>query len=152
VFHSDEGEVTYSVIARTASIGIDIPATYQRISAAVTDALRLLGIPADYNTGDVKNCPNLTINNKKISGSAQTIRKGVVLQHGTLLLNVDFEKMFTLLRVPWATSCLQVVDIAKRKITSINEKLGHAVSSETASNALIAGFKTRLAFNWWLVN
>lgn len=141
VFHSDEGEVTYGVVAQTASIGKDIPATYQRIYAAVTDALRLLGIPADYNTGDVKNCPNLTVNNKKISGSAQTIRKGVVLQHGTLLLNVDFEKMFTLLRVPWAKSCIQVADVAKRKITSIHETLGHAVSPETASNALIAGFK-----------
>ncbi len=141
VFHSAEGEVTYGVIAQTANIGRDIPAAYQRICAAVTDALRLLGVPADYNTGDVKNCPNLTVNGKKISGSAQTIRNGVVLQHGTLLLNVDFEEMFTLLRVPWAKSCMQVAAVAKRKITSVRETLGHAVSPETAGNALIAGFK-----------
>lgn len=141
VFHSAEGEVTYGVIAQIANIGRDIPATYQRICTAVTDALRLLGIPADYNTGDVKNCPNLTVNGKKISGSAQTIRSGVVLQHGTLLLNIDFEEMFTLLRVPWAKSCLQVAAVAKRKITSVRETLGHAVSPETAGNALIAGFK-----------
>jgi len=141
VFHSAIDEVTYSVIAQTANIAKDIPSTYQHIYAAITDALRLLGIPADYNTGDVKNCPNLTVNGKKISGSAQTIRKGMVLQHGTILLNVNFTEMFTLLRVPWATSCMQVAAVAKRKITSVHETLGHAVSPETASNALIAGFK-----------
>ena len=141
VFHSATDEVTYSVIAQTANIAKDIPATYQRIYAAITDALRLLGIPADYNTGNQKNCPNLTVNNKKISGSAQTIRKGAVLQHGTLLLNVNFTQMFTLLRVPWAKNCMHVTAVAKRKITSIHETVGHAVSPETASNALIQGFQ-----------
>jgi len=141
VFHSAEDEVTYSVITQTANIGKDIPATYQRIYEAITDALRLLGIPADYNTGDQKNCPNLTVNGKKISGSAQAHKSGIVLQHGTLLLNVDLERMFTLLRVPWAKTCMQVVNVAKNKITSVKAELGHAVSPETASNALIAGFK-----------
>jgi lipoate-protein ligase A len=36
---------------------------------------------------------------------------------------------------------MQVATVAKRKITSIYETLGHAVSPETASNALISGFK-----------
>jgi lipoate-protein ligase A len=141
VFHSATDEVTYSVTAQTTNIGIDIPATYQHIYAAITDALRLLGIPADYNTGKAKNCPNLTVNGKKISGSAQTIRKGIVLQHGTLLLNVNFTEMFTLLRVPWANNCMQVTAVAKRKITSVHETLRHHVSAETASNALITGFQ-----------
>ena len=141
VFHSQTGEITYSVIAQTTKIGNTIPATYQRIYAAVTDALRLLGIPADYNTGDTKTCPNLTVNNKKISGSAQAIRKGTLLQHGTLLLDVDFNEMFQLLRVPWANNCMQVVAVAKRKITSVQDTLNHAVKPETAANALIEGFK-----------
>ncbi len=141
VFHSAQDEVTYSVIAQTSKIGKSIPDTYQHIYAAVTDALRLLGIPADYSTGDTKNCPNLTVNNKKISGSAQAIRKGTLLQHGTLLLNVNLEQMFQLLRVPWAKTCMQVATVAKRKITSVHETLGHAVSPETAANALTEGFK-----------
>jgi lipoate-protein ligase A len=49
--------------------------------------------------------------------------------------------MFTLLRVPWAKTCMQVTAVAKKKITSVHETLGHAVSPETASNALTAGFK-----------
>jgi lipoate-protein ligase A len=150
VFHSADDEVTYSVTAKTANIDKDIPAAYQRIYAAITDALRLLGIPADYNTGDQKNCPNLTVNGKKISGSAQAHKSGIVLQHGTVLLNVDLELMFTLLRVPWAKTCMQVIQVAKNKITSIKAELGHSVSAETASNALSVGFKN--AFGIQLAN
>jgi lipoate-protein ligase A len=150
VFHSAEGEVTYSVITQTTTLGKDIPTTYQHIYAAITDALRLLGIPADYNTGNAKNCPNLTVNNKKISGSAQAIRKSTVLQHGTILLDIDLKKMFTLLRVPWAKTRMQVVNVAKNKITSIKETLGHTVSAETAANALSIGFKN--AFGIHLTN
>jgi lipoate-protein ligase A len=49
--------------------------------------------------------------------------------------------MFTLLRVPWAKTCTEVVNVAKRKITSVKEELGHEVSAETVQNALAVGFK-----------
>jgi lipoate-protein ligase A len=151
VYHDAEDEVTYSVVAKTEDLGVtDITAVYARIYAGIADALRLLGITADFNEGDAKNCPNLTVKGKKISGSAQAHKSGVVLQHGTFLLNVDLEKMFTLLRVPWAKTCAEVVGVAKNKITSVKAELGHAVSAETANNALSVGFKN--AFGIQLIN
>ena len=142
VYHDAEDEVTYSLIAKTEDLGVtDIAAVYARVYAGIADALRILGITADFNEGDAKNCPNLTVNGKKISGSAQAHKSGIVLQHGTLLLSVDLERMFTVLRVPWAKTCMEVVGVAKNKITSVKEELGHAVSAETANNALSVGFK-----------
>ncbi len=144
VYHDYEGEVTYSVTAKTADLGTaDITSVYAKIYEAITDALRLLGIPADFSRGDQKNCPNLTVNGKKISGSSQTITRGVVLQHGTVLRSVDLPKMFTLLKLKNA-SCTQAADIAKRKITSIQNELGHAVMPETIANALAQGFRAIL--------
>jgi len=144
VYHDYEGEVTYSVTAKTADLGTaDITSVYAAIYEAITDALRLLGIPADFSRGDQKNCPNLTVNGKKISGSSQTITRGVVLQHGTVLRSVDLPKMFTLLKLKNA-SCTQATDIAKRKITSIQNELGHAVMPETIANALAQGFRAIL--------
>jgi lipoate-protein ligase A len=141
VYHDYEGEVTYGVIAKTCDLGAgDIISVYTRIYGAITDALRLLGVPADFSSGDEKNCPNLTVNGKKISGSSQTITRGVVLQHGTLLLNADLPKMFTLLKLKSAT-CAQATDIAKRKITSIQNELCHPVKPDTVANALAQGFK-----------
>ena len=144
VCHDYEGEVTYSVIAKTADFGTgDITTVYTKIYGAITDALRLLGVPADFSTGDAKNCPNLTVNGKKISGSSQTITRGVVLQHGTILRSVDIDKMFQLLQLKGA-SCTQAADIGKRKITSIQTELGHKISPDTVANALAQGFKAIL--------
>ena len=144
VYHDFEDEVTYSVIAKTEAFGPgDITAVYSMIYEAIKDALRLLGITADFSTGDVKNCPNMTVNGKKISGSSQTITRGVVLQHGTLLRSVDFPKMFQLLKLKNIT-CSQATDIGKRKITSIQNELGHDVMPETVANALAQGFRAML--------
>jgi lipoate---protein ligase len=145
VYHDELGELTYSVIAKTEDMGAkDITEVYSRIYAAVSEALGMLGIPTDFSPGDAKNCPNLTVKGKKISGSAQANKSGIVLQHGTLLLDVDLPKMFTVLRVPWANNCMQVVNVAKGKITSVTGELGHNVTPETAANAIAHGFAVAL--------
>jgi lipoate-protein ligase A len=145
VYHDERDEVTYSLIAKTDDLGVkDIAAVYAKVYDGIRDALRLLGITADFNEGDAKNCPNLTVKGRKISGSSQAHKRETVLQHGTLLLDVDLEKMFTLLRVSWAKTCMEVVGVAKNKITSVKGELGHVVSAETAANALATGFKNAL--------
>ena len=145
VYHDERDEVTYSLTAKTSDLGVkDLMAVYAKIYSGIRDALRILGISTDFSEGNEKNCPNLTVNGRKISGSSQANKRETILQHGTLLLDVDLEKMFTLLRVPWAKTCMEAVNVAKNKITSVKCELGHAVSSETAANALIAGFENAL--------
>jgi len=144
VYHDFEGEVTYSIVAKTETLrSSDITAVYDKVYESIKDALRILGITADFSTGDAKNCPNMTVGGKKISGSSQTITRGVILQHGTLLRNVDLTKMFQLLKLK-NTTCSQAADIGRRKITSIYTELGHAVSPDTIANALSQGFKAML--------
>ena len=145
VYHDERDEVTYSLIANTGDLGVsDIAAIYAKVYAGLKDSLRILGLTADFNVGDAKNCPNLTVKGKKISGSSQANKRDFVLQHGTLLLDADFERMFTLLRVPWAKTCVEVVNVAREKITSVKTELGHAISPDTAGNALEFGFSNAL--------
>jgi len=127
----------------------DITAVYAEIYAGLAEAVKILGLKADFNKGNVKTCPNLIVSGKKISGSAQSHKKGVVLQHGTLLVDVDLEKMFTFLRVPWARTCMEVVGVAERKITSVKKELRRHVSLEEVKEALVKGFEK--AFNMKLV-
>jgi lipoate-protein ligase A len=142
VYHDTEDEVTYSVIVNKKDLGTeDITAIYAKIYGGMAEAIGVLGIQADFHEGDAKTCPNLMVAGKKISGSAQCHRRNVVLQHGTLLLNVDLERMFTLLRVPWINTCLEVVSVAKRKITCMKEKLGRDIPLEEVNQALIEGFQ-----------
>ncbi len=145
VYHDERDEVTYSLVAKTSYWGAKgLTSVYAKVYDGIRDALRLLGITADFNEGDAKNCPNLRVKGRKISGSSQANKRDIVLQHGTLLLDVDLEKMFTLLRVPWAKTCMEVVNVARNKHTSVKDELGHAVSAETAANALAVGFKNAL--------
>jgi lipoate---protein ligase len=144
VYHDFEGEVTYSVIAKVNALGTpDITTLYNKIYSAVNDGLRILGFLGDFSTGDVKNCPNLTVKGKKLSGSSQTITRGVVLQHGTVLVSVDLPKMFQLLKLK-DVECALAAEIGKRKITSIQNELGHKVSHSTVANALANGFRAML--------
>jgi lipoate-protein ligase A len=147
VYHDCLGEITYGVIAKTADLGTaDVTTVYSKIYEAIQAALALLGITADFSGGDTKNCPNMTVGGKKISGSSQAITRGVVLQHGTVLRSVDLPKMFTLLKLK-SVACSQAVDIARRKITSVENELGHAVEPETVADALVKGFASVLNVN-----
>jgi len=133
VYHDSQGEITYSVIAKEEDFGTtDVFQAYNIICNGLIEAAKILGVKADFNPGDPKNCPNIAIQGKKISGSAQFHRGGVLLQHGTFLLEADLEKMFTFLQIPWA------------KLTSIKNELGEKVSTEEAYRALVKGFEKAL--------
>ena len=142
VYHDAQDEITYSVVARKEDLGAEeIAAVYSTINAGLAEALRILGIHADFNQGTAKACPNLTVKGKKISGSAQAHRSGAFLQHGTLLSEVNLKRMFTFLRVPWAKTRKQIVSIAENRITSINAELGKTVSAAELNEALVKGFE-----------
>jgi lipoate-protein ligase A len=145
VYHDSEGEITYSVIVKKEDLGAeDITAAYDKICGGLINALELLGVKADFNPGDYKNCPNIAINGKKISGSAQSLKRGTILQHGTLLMSVNLKKMFTFLRVPWAKTCVELVNIAERKITSVKNETGSETTVQQAYSALVQGFQNAL--------
>ncbi|MFQ6086430.1 MAG: biotin/lipoate A/B protein ligase family protein [Candidatus Bathyarchaeia archaeon] len=142
VYHDFEGEITYSAIAKEEDLGTqDVVVAYNTICNGLIEAAKILGVKANFDPGDPRNCPNIAIDGKKISGSAQFHKGGVLLQHGTFLLDVDLTKMFTFLRVPWAKTITDVICVAKERITSIKHELASNISVERAYQALIKGFQ-----------
>jgi lipoate-protein ligase A len=94
VFHSSAGEVTYSLMAPEAMIGMDINATYRDVCNRVVRALKRIGIVSTFVPIN-----DIVTEGRKISGSAQTRRSGAVLQHGTIIYDLDRERMFRALKV-----------------------------------------------------
>jgi len=92
VFHHDE--ITYSIILPERFVSSDIIESYSKICKGVIFGLNNLGLNASF-----KPINDIIVNNKKISGNAQTRKRGVLLQHGTILIDVDLNKMFSLLKV-----------------------------------------------------
>ncbi len=145
VYHDSEDEITYSVIVRRQDLGTDdIAEAYSRIYDGLIEAARILGVDAEYNTGNVKQCPNIIVKGRKISGSAQANKKGVILQHGTFLIRVDLAKMFTFLKPPLKDACVDFLSIAERKITSVADELGGQVLIDQVHSALVEGFEKAL--------
>ncbi|MBI5355525.1 MAG: lipoate--protein ligase family protein [Candidatus Aenigmarchaeota archaeon] len=69
--------------------------SYKLICSALIKGLNGAGVPAEFSKIN-----DIAVDGKKISGSAQTRKDGALLQHGTLLLDTNIEKMFTVLKVP----------------------------------------------------
>lgn len=145
IYHDCDGEITYSVVANEKDLGsTDVIVAYTLICNGLIEAAKTLGVKADFNHGDPKHCPNIAIGKRKISGSAQSHKKGVLLQHGSFLLDTDLKKMFTFLKVPWAKSLEDVLNIARERLTSIKHELNSNVSKDNAYHALVAGFQKAL--------
>ena len=126
-----EFELTYSFI--TKRYPQNIMESYRWICEAIVTSINRLGFSASFVPLN-----DIVINGKKVSGSAQTRRKGVLLQHGTLLLNVDVDKMFSILKVPSEKLRDKIIKDVKQRVTSLA-----GVTYEDMASSLKTSFATK---------
>jgi lipoate-protein ligase A len=94
----------------------------------VIKALEYLGVKAEF-----KPVNDILVSGRKISGSAQTRKWDVVLQHGTLMVDTDFEAMFAVLR-PGKKGR------RRDSLTSLAMELNEVPPMEKVKQALVDGF------------
>lgn len=136
VFH--EEELTYSIIIPEShpQIPKNIMESYGRICGAVIKGLKNLGIESEY-----KPINDIITSGKKISGNAQTRKMKTVLQHGTVLTDVDVDKMFSLLKVPNEKIKDKLIADVKERVTSIKHVLGREIPFDDVAKAMKKGFE-----------
>ena len=141
VFHDFDGEVTYSIIMpkdhRLAPS--DILESYRVLCGGIVRALEHLGIE-----GEFKPINDVDVGGKKVSGNAMTRRHGCVLQHGTTLLDLDVNLMFTILKVPQEKISDKMIADVKERVTSIRDILERDVRINELQEALKQGFSNAL--------
>lgn len=93
VYHDPEGEIAYSLLAPETMFPKDIRRSYRDICSFIVSGLAKLGIGAEFRPIN-----DVVVNGRKISGSAQTRRHGVLTQHGTVLYRLDRSTMFSVLK------------------------------------------------------
>ena len=136
VFHEDE--LTYSIVIPESHPNVpkNIMQSYGRICGALIRGLKNLGIKSDYVPIN-----DIVASGKKISGNAQTRKNRTVLQHGTILLDVDVDKMFSLLKVPNEKIKDKLIADVKQRVTSVKHITGDDVGFEETAEAMKAGFE-----------
>ncbi|MDH5807049.1 MAG: biotin/lipoate A/B protein ligase family protein [Candidatus Methanomethylicaceae archaeon] len=134
VIHT-EGELTYSFIVRNdgSLVSMDIEESYREICSPIIEALRDYGINAKFRPIN-----DIEVEGRKISGNAQTRRFGSVLQHGTILISLDYNLLKALKIDIEKLKDKGVKEISKR-VTTLRE-FDLKISREELSEKLIEKF------------
>ena len=154
VLHIDE--LTYSVILPQDDprVAGGVVSSYQRLSEGLLAGLRRLGVdatqaqPSRHETGEGRTAAcfdlpshfEITVGGKKLVGSAQVRRRGVVLQHGALPLGGDITRIVRLLRLSSEEHRARLAAKLAETSTTLAQAAGRVPSLDEAAQALAAGF------------
>jgi len=161
-------ELTYSFIIRESHplVNNSILETYKKISGGMIRGLSYLGIKAELvplreklrsaslsngNKSEIRHSDfksicfsvpsqyEVQVESKKIVGSAQVRKKEIVLQHGSLLIELEKDKLFSVFNFPSA----QIRDRLKTRFnaTSLEEILKKKINFSELSEILPRGFE-----------
>jgi len=161
--HTDE--LTYSIVASQDEPRVvgGVVESYRRLSAGLVRGLRLLrvdvaqaeaghgtvapnGQGADVSAAcfDAPSAYEVTAGGKKLVGSAQVRRGGVVLQHGSLPLQGDITRICRYLVVPSEERRQALRQELRARATSLELVLGRVVPFAQVVEALVKGFSEAL--------
>lgn len=160
VLHDDE--LTYSIIVteQHPNIPKSVNKAYYVLAKGLLEGYRNLNIDANFAISEkelrqqrsavcfeVPAMYEIVINNKKISGNAQTRKKGVLLQHGSIPMSFDSKMLFDLFKFSKDSFRERQRKAFVNKATSINEITGKKHTYEQLKDAFLAGFQSSLNIN-----
>lgn len=164
ILHTDE--LTYSIIAPMNEPRVvgGVIESYRQLSAGLLRGLELLGLStrADKKSQspnhliaqsplpvcfEVPSDYEITANGKKLLGSAQVRKRGVVLQHGTLPLIGDIGRICDALQFESDEERERVRARVAERATTVEAVSGRAVAWGEAAHAIAQGLAETLNLN-----
>lgn len=128
--YSDTEQLTYTVAVGRGSVPESPLETFRLLCSGVVEGLRFMGIEAKF-----KPVNDVLVRGRKISGSAQVRRRGAVVQHGTLLVRADHQRMLEVLRGGKRS---------REGMTSVAEELAEVPPVDEIRRAMVEGFSAAL--------
>lgn len=133
--YTDAHCLEYAVVVDQAYpvIPTSLDGSFQVICRGIVHGLQMLGLDAAY-----KPINDVLVRGRKISGSAQR-RRRILLQHGTLLVDADFDAMNQALRGGEGG-----VEALMERLTTVRREAGRVIPVDVVSDALKRGFEEAL--------
>ncbi|MBO3803101.1 MAG: lipoate--protein ligase family protein [Candidatus Brockarchaeota archaeon] len=135
----DGNQVFYQVVARRDGevVPVGIPELFEKFLSVTVFVYRKLGLPAEY-----KAVNDVVVNGKKISGNgAGSFGKDVAILVGNVILDLDYDSMSRVLKVPGEKFRDKMAKSMKEWVTSINRELGRVPSPEFVKALLAEGYE-----------
>ena len=156
ILHTDE--LTYAVIGPKTDprLAGGLMDSYRQISTALYQALTSLNLPAEIHAGknplaheqpvcfENPSDFEITVNGKKIIGSAQARKESAILQHGSLPLKGDLTRITEVLVYSSNAERIYAGELLLEKAANVSSVLGQEVSWETAAQAIQEAFRETL--------
>jgi lipoyl(octanoyl) transferase len=160
ILHTDE--ITYSVIApndepRVAGTVLE---SYNRLAQALLLAVQGLDLPVEVKEGkadnsgtanpvcfEVPSTYEITVNGKKLIGSAQARKKEGMLQHGSLPLTGDLTRICQALVFENESAREEASKRLLARAATVESALGREISWETAAQAFLQAFEAQLGLS-----
>lgn len=156
-----EYELTYSVIAPETNPNVagTVVQSYLKISQALLKGLRTLGVEAEMvASGGTKQersavcfeAPSwyeLVVEGRKLVGSAQLRKEGVLLQHGSILLHFDVERLFRLLKFSTEEVRHSLLAGFNSKACALDEVWTRPIGREELETEICSGFRDVMGIN-----
>ena len=157
-------ELTYSVIVPESHPNMPSTVTeaYKIISQGLLEGFKNLGfetyfaIPRSKEERDKLKQPRssvcfdapswyeLVVEGRKIAGSAQTRQKGVILQHGSILQDIDIDDLFDMFKFKNERLKAKMKENFVQKAVAINDISNQHITLNEMENAFKSGFKKGL--------
>ena len=128
VYH-DLGNLNFSFIQKNED---NSKLDMRTFAIPVINALAKLGVRAEFSSRN-----DMIINGRKFSGMAQTISKGRVLHHGTLLFDSDLSVVQDALNVKDIKVESKGIKSVKSRVTNISEHLDQKIDIEEFRRLLV---------------
>ncbi|AQQ52395.1 lipoate--protein ligase family protein [Planococcus lenghuensis] len=152
-------ELTYSVLVSEAHPAMPktVKDAYLVLSQGLLEGYKKLGIRTEFAIPESTSASGsavcfeepswyeLTVDGKKAAGSAQTRKKGVILQHGSIPLALNEDKLFDLFIYPNEHVKEKVRAAFRNRAVAINDLLPQPVSFNEVKAAFQAGFEQGLS-------
>ena len=161
ILHTDE--LTYSVTgsAEEPVLAGGVLESYNRLAQALLFAVRDLGLPVEIKEEidhassainpicfEVPSTYEITVNGKKLIGSAQARKKEGVLQHGSLPLIGDLTRICDALVFKDEVSRKDAAERLLARATTVESVLDVKTDWETAAQAFVKGFEAQLGIRF----
>lgn len=162
-----EHELTYSIIVseQYPNMPTTVTEAYRVLSEGLLEGFRNLGMDAYFSVpeteeqqADLKkpksavcfDAPSwyeLVVEGKKVAGSAQTRQKGVILQHGAILLDMDQEKLLSVFNFASEEEKEKMRAKLPEKAVAINDLVSEPMTIAQCVKAFKKGFEQSLTIS-----
>lgn len=147
VFHDKFREITYSLTCPIRFLenlnAYKVIEQFEIIEMGIITGLNYYGLKPEKG---IIHCPAIFLDGKKFSGNAQVRKKGYILQHGTILLDIDPDLMYSVLKAPLNVSKSKMVKSVYSKVIGIKDYLIEYNENNFLSS-LKKGFEITLGIN-----